>query len=42
MNELNLLKKEVGNLTLEDCYQLQEMGYIITKSNNIIIVRKSK
>ena len=43
VNRLNLLlKKEIGKLTLEDCYQLQILGYIVIKNNNAIVVRKSK
>jgi len=28
---LDLLKKAIGSLTLEDCYQLQKLNYVITK-----------
>ena len=38
----NLLKKPIGSLTLAECYQLAKHGYEITKSNNNILVRKSK
>lgn len=35
-----LLKKPIGKLTLNDCYQLTKLGYIITKSNDKILIRK--
>lgn len=37
----NLLKKPIGSLSIEDCYQLAKYGYIITKCNDKILVRKS-
>lgn len=38
---INLLKKPIVELSLTDCYELAKLGYIITKDNESIQVRKS-
>ena len=36
----NLKKKPIRNLTLQDCYELAQFGYIFTKHENVILVGK--
>lgn len=36
----SILEKPISSLTLADCYKLVSLGYIITKSNDKILVRK--
>ena len=40
-NLIDILKKPIGKLNINDCYQLAKKEYVITKSNNNIIIRKS-
>lgn len=36
----NLKKKPIRNLSLQDCYELANLGYIFIKHKNIVIVGK--
>ncbi len=38
----NIKKKPIRMLTLADCYELAQKGYIFTKYKDIIIVGKGK
>lgn len=38
----NIKKKPIRNLTLAECYELAQKGYIFTKHKDTIIVGKVK
>lgn len=37
---INIKKKPIRNLTLAECYELAQIGYIFVKYKDVIIVRK--
>lgn len=37
---INAKKKPIRNLSLQDCYELAQIGYIFVKYKDVLIVRK--
>ncbi len=38
----NIKKKPIRNLSLQDCYELADLGYVFVKHENIILAGKGK
>lgn len=42
LNIADIMKKPIGNLSLQEIYQLATVGYIFIKKNNQLIIGRAK